>query len=171
MSKKVLVAYATKCGSTAEIAEAVAEQLREMRAEADARPAKSVSDLDAYDAVALGSAIRMGRPLREARRFVRKHRRALAQRPVAYFSVSGTMKEDTPENRETAEQHLAALVQSVDPVLVGYFGGCIEISKLEPVFRFMFSRSEDEGMVEGDYRDWDALRAWVVELALALGVA
>jgi menaquinone-dependent protoporphyrinogen oxidase len=58
---KVLVAYASKYGATAGIAEAIAATLRQEGLEADARPAQEVRDLGGYRAVVLGSPVYMGR--------------------------------------------------------------------------------------------------------------
>lgn len=86
MADNVLVAYATKNGSTAEIAEAVAEVFRKGGLTAEAVPARSVTDLASYDAVVLGGGLYAGRWHKDARRFVRRHRRALTERPVWFFS-------------------------------------------------------------------------------------
>ena len=158
------MAYATRCGSTAEVAKVIAEALCAQGTGAEARNVREVSDLGIYDGVVLGSAIRMGKPLRDARRFVRRHAAALAMRPMACFCVCATMKDDTPENRQTAEASLASLVKAAPPVSIGLFGGCLDYAKLGPVFRFVFSRSDDEGLSQGDFRDWDAIRSWANSL-------
>jgi hypothetical protein len=57
--ERVLVAYGSKHGSTAEIADRIGERLREAGHEVDVLPAGSVTDLDRYEAVVLGSAVYM----------------------------------------------------------------------------------------------------------------
>ena len=69
----VLVAYASKYGATAELAEAIAERLRESGLQADCREADGVKSLDPYDAVVLGSAVYMARWRGGARKFLRRH--------------------------------------------------------------------------------------------------
>ena len=55
MSASVLVAYATRYGSTQEVAEAVAATLRERGLEVDIQPMREVRALDQYRAVVLGA--------------------------------------------------------------------------------------------------------------------
>ncbi len=57
--RRVLVAYASERGSTAEIAEAIGERLRRSGIGADVRPAGEVRDLAPYGSVVLGSAVYM----------------------------------------------------------------------------------------------------------------
>ena len=83
---RVLVAYASKHGATAEIAEAVAAELRQAGHEVDCMSAEQVSGLDAYDAAVIGSAVYMKRWLPEARRLLKRHAKELADRPFWVFS-------------------------------------------------------------------------------------
>ena len=86
MPTNVLVAYGTTNGSTAEIAETVAEVLRTEGLAAEARPARSVPSATSYDAVVVGGGLYAGRWHKDARRFVRRHGKALAERPLWFFS-------------------------------------------------------------------------------------
>lgn len=83
---KVLVAYASKRGSTAEIAQAIAETMREHGLSVDCTRAEEVRTLESYDAVVLGSAVYMRRWRGDAKHFLDKHRRELEQRPFWVFS-------------------------------------------------------------------------------------
>jgi len=77
MSGRVLVAYASKYGGTAEIAQAIAEAMRAEGLDAEAREAATVTDLTGYDAAVVGSGVYMGRCAAEARKFVKQHRAEL----------------------------------------------------------------------------------------------
>ena len=64
----VLVAYGTKNGSTAGIADLIALALHSEGLRADVRPARQVRDTTGYDAVVLGGALYAGRWHADARR-------------------------------------------------------------------------------------------------------
>jgi menaquinone-dependent protoporphyrinogen oxidase len=166
MGDKLLIAYASKCGSTGEVAEAVGRVLCGSGLAADIERVQDVKDLSGYRAVVLGTAIRMGKPLSEMTDFAKKNRSALSALPVACFHVGMSMREDTAANREKAQQSLAPLLQSIPaPAAVGLFAGKVDYSKLAPIFRWMFSQDKSGDMAEGDWRDWDAINAWAQSLA------
>jgi len=165
MSMKVLVAYASKAGSTREVAESIGKVLVECGAAVDVHPVQKVKDLAGYQAVVLGSAVRMGRILPEALRFAKKRTKELAEMPTAYFTVSLTMKEDTPENRAKAALALDPLRRIREPIRLRLFAGKLDVNTLGPVWRFMISRIKDSSMGIGDFRNWDAIRAWAEDLA------
>lgn len=165
---KILVAYASKAGSTGEVAEAVAKVFCDTGATVDVRPVKEVSDLSGYQAVVLGSAIRRGAWLSAATSFVKTHKTALAQMPVAYFQVCAKVKEDTDETRKTAGAYLDPVRALLEPVGVGVFAGKVDFGKLSWLDLKM---AQMVGSVEGDWRDWDAIRVWAEELRSKLGIA
>jgi menaquinone-dependent protoporphyrinogen oxidase len=157
MTGGILVAYATAAGSTAEVAEAIGEELRSMGAEVDVRLAKEVKDVSPYGAVIVGSGIRAGQLLPHATKFVQKNREALSQVPVAYFVVCLTMKDDTEENRSTVAAYLDPLRELVEPMEVGLFAGAVNPSSLSIPARTILKAMK---ISEGDYRDWEAIRSW-----------
>ncbi len=161
MDQKTLVAYATRTGTTQEVAEVVGETLMENGVAVDVRNVKEVRDLEPYRAVVLGSAIRAGNLMPEALEFVETNREALAQMPVAYFVVCATMQEDTAENQRQVAAYLDPLREMVEPVKEGLFAGAIDFSKLSLPLRLILKVMKAE---EGDWRDWGAIRAWAAEL-------
>jgi len=161
----VLVAYASKRGSTREIAETVAATLRREGLGVCLERAEDVQCLDGYDAVILGSAVYMKRWRGDARHFLKKHRKALRQKPFWVFS-SGPVGDPANDNPEWAEP--PKIVEKVEELggrehLV--FGGCLPS---EPT-GFMV-----KAMVEGtprefrDRRDWAQIRDWVHQIAASL---
>ena len=169
MGGKTLVAYASKCGSTAEVAEAIGHVLQDAGRPVDIRKVQDVRDLEAYRAVILGTAIRMGRPLSDATVFARRFRLALNQMPVALFSVGAQMREDTDENRKKTLGFLSPLLSEVkQPARVGMFGGRVENSQLSPLWRMLSPRDKSGMMHEGDWRNWEAIHGWARDLNTVL---
>ncbi len=163
MSDRVLVTYGSWCGSTAEVAEEIGKVLREGGSEVEVMPAAKVRDLSPYRAMVLGTAVRAGRCKGETTKFVRDHQEKLRQMPVALFSLGAQMKEDTPQNRETAAKPLQPLVEMIRPRTTATFGGVLEASRASfPVNLFV------KVMPQGDWRDWDAVREWARGLKQAL---
>ena len=85
MTDKVLIAYATKCGSTAEVAEAVGEELASGGLDVDVRPTAQVDHVAEYSAVVVGCPILWASPHSDAVGLLHRHRAVLARLPVAYF--------------------------------------------------------------------------------------
>ncbi len=77
MSTSVLVGYATRYGSTQEVAEAVAETLGECGFAVDIQPLREVRTLAGYQAIVLGAPLFMFHWHKEALSFLSRHRAAL----------------------------------------------------------------------------------------------
>src|SRR5919197_1438927 len=100
MTPRILVAYATKRGSTREVAEAIAVELERDGVHAVVQSARDDVDLRTFDGVVLGGALYTGRWHRDARRFLRRHRRILTTLPVAvYGGVIDPARLRVPFNR------------------------------------------------------------------------
>ncbi len=175
---RILVAYASRAGSTQEIAEFVAGVLREQGATVDVQPVKKVGDVADYTAVVVGSGIRMGKVLPESVKFMQRHAGPLEGKPVAYFVVCMTLKRDTLQNRETVSGYLAPLRAIREPVGVGMFSGVVNYARLGLITGFFIKKAAEDPntkdgdiLQEGDFRDWDAIRAWAEFLLPTLHAA
>ena len=162
--KSLLVAYASKTGSTQEVAEAVTHELQQQGYEVDLMSARDVKEIKKYTGVVLGTAVRMNRPVGEAMKFIKKFSDELNTIPTVLFSLGLTMKENTPASRQAAEDALDSITEEIRPIEIATFGGNLDISKLLPIMRFAFSQDKSGNLAEGDYRDWDAIRSWAKSL-------
>ncbi len=162
---KILVTYATRAGSTFEVAALVAEVLRTTGATVDVTYVRAVRELKDYDAVVIGSAIRMGQWLPEAVEFVEANCETLSHIPTAYFVVSGFLREDSPEMRQKALAYLDPVRTMLEPISIGLFAGKMDYSKMN-----WFDRSIAEAVSSsaGDWRDWQAIRSWAQDLSRLL---
>jgi len=159
------VTYATRAGSTFEVAEQVAEVLRAAGATVDVKPVPAVHEVKGYDAVIVGSAIRMGHWLPEAVAFVQAHRETLSHIPTAYFLVSGLLRDDTPGMRRKVLAFLDPVRTILEPTSIGLFAGKMDYSKMDSLDR---SIAEAVSSSEGDWRNWEAIRGWAHDLQTRL---
>jgi len=161
-TRKVLVAYATRAGSTAGIAERVAEVLNRSGFAAQAIEAKKVGDTAPYDAVVLGSSVRAGKLKPEALKFLDKNKADINSKPFAAFVVCLTMKETNEKSRATARAYLDPVHLRVKPASEGLFAGALDPGKLGFVERTIMKAMKAES---GDFRKWDEVEAWAASLA------
>ena len=158
---RVLVAYVSKCGATAETADFIGQCLCEKGCDVEVKRAKDVRDVSSYRAVILGSAVYMGKLMSGAERFAADHLADLSGVPVAFFDVCLAAREDTAEGQAEALANLDVLREYVAPAAVGAFPGRIALETLPPLY-LMMAQADSEGvMAVGDYRDWDKVSAWV----------
>jgi menaquinone-dependent protoporphyrinogen oxidase len=163
MKRKILVAYASKLGSTGGVAQAIGEELATRGKSVDVKLVKDVKDISSYGTVLLGSAVRMGRWLPEAVDFLEQNADSLASKSVSYFTVCMTMQQDTPENRARAQAITSAARAIREPAAEGFFGGSMDFRKISFVEQMILRAKK---VPEGDFRDWDAIRTWAKALPI-----
>uniref|UniRef100_A0AAU3I9Y6 Flavodoxin domain-containing protein n=1 Tax=Streptomyces sp. NBC_01393 TaxID=2903851 RepID=A0AAU3I9Y6_9ACTN len=162
MTDTVLVTYGTTNGSTAQIAEAVADVLRKDGLTVESRPARSVTNVAPYGAVVVGGALYAGRWHKDARRFVRRHRVELAERPVWFFS-SGPLDASAADRDIPPVRRVQRTMARLDVREHVTFGGRLEEG----------AKGRMAGMIlragkGGDFRDFDGIEAWAHGIAEAL---
>lgn len=162
--KRILVAYASRLGTTGGVAESIGQVICEKGKTADIRHIKNITDLSSYDACIIGSAVRSSKWLPEATAFVQENRDMLSRTPVAYFLTCLAMAKKTPDARSTARSYMETIfkeVPEVKPVDGGLFAGVLDYRKMNFIMRaVMKSKMKDKGIAEGDYRDWKRIRSW-----------
>jgi len=160
MDKKILITYATKAGSTVEIAAVIGESLSKRGFQVDVKPVSENPTLDGYQAVLMGSPIRIGSWLPEAVEFVRKNQAALQQLPTSIFTVH-MLNTDGDETNRTVRQAYTApmreLLPSVDEV---FFKGKLDPKTLSFFDRLIAKAVETPDNPPGDFRDWNQIRNW-----------
>jgi menaquinone-dependent protoporphyrinogen oxidase len=164
---KILITYASRTGSTAEIAEAIGKTLSQRGMQVEVLPMQDVKDLSVYGAVVAGSAMRSSKWLPDAMQFITTHRAVLSQKPFATFTVCITL---AMSNSEQYRQAVAAWIQpvraQVKPVSEGLFAGMLDFKKLP----FNWDTLKLRMVValgifpKEDRRDWNAVRAWADHL-------
>jgi len=162
--KKVLVAYSSKAGSTSEIAAAIGESLSKSGADVTVEQIKNVKDLAAYQAVVVGSVVRMGHWVPEAKKFVETNKAALEKVPTAIFTACDTMKEDTEEKRAEVSGYIEPILQIIKPVENGLFAGKMDTNKLSFIDRTIINMMSNGKDPNADYRDWGKISAWAEKL-------
>ncbi|TFF86788.1 nitric oxide synthase [Candidatus Thorarchaeota archaeon] len=179
MTSKTLICYGTRYGTTTEIVEEMAKAAREAGAEVDVIELEKklpTLALDEYGLIIIGSGIQAGSWKKEPLEFIRENLDALSKSRVALFVVCGDA--GNPERCDAAQaEYLDAVVSSypsLEPVSTGLFGGMFDFKRYNFVVRALVKRIVKSRSPPGeevpeklDFRDWDKIREWILELHLA----
>jgi len=188
---RVLVAYATNSGSTAEVAEAVAQELKGCGHSTEVRQITEVSDLIGYDAVVVGAPMIFGWHI-TARKFLKRYQDQLKSKKTAYFACAARLTtvegERLPEisleldpnlvsnpekpGRLNLKERFTTLKYYLDPMLnaapqvkpvsVAFFKGSLQMYRLK-WWQAAFVMIVVQAP-PGDGRDWDFIKAWARSL-------
>jgi menaquinone-dependent protoporphyrinogen oxidase len=162
---RVLVAVASKHGSTREIADKIGEVLRARGLETDVRSVEEVNSCNGYDAAVLGSAVYFGRWMKAAREFADHESAALASIPVWLFSsgpigAASSKPEDRADRRDGDE-----IAKTVGAREHRVFAGKVDSHGLNPVERVAVRIAKAP---YDDFRPWPEIEAWAGNIADAL---
>ena len=165
--KKILVAYASKYGSTKEIASKITERLKAGGNDVQLMDAQEVKDLHNYDAMIIGSGVYIGRWIKTAVKLVKKNTEALSRIPVWFFSSGPTGEDDPLKETEgwifpKALEKETAAIKPKDKAL---FKGAIYKEKLSGIHKWMV---EKIGAPEKDNRQWDKIDDWAKTISKEL---
>ncbi|MFA5307945.1 MAG: flavodoxin domain-containing protein [Dehalococcoidales bacterium] len=167
MGNSVLIAYASKYGSTKEIAEKIGEILKLDGLPADILPVKGIKNPADYQAIIIGSAMYMGMWRKEATNFVKKYETALAGKPVWVFSSGPSGKGDPAELLKgiIVPRGVKPLLDRIKPRDIAVFHGHLDPAKMSGMERWIVKRV---GGGTGDFRDWDMINQWAKKVAAAI---
>lgn len=161
---KILIAYASECGTSGEVAVAIGDALCEDGNTVETKWIKNVKDINNYDAVIIGSAILYEDWMPEAKELVKDNQDILKNMPVAYFITCMALSSKEDAAMQQAIDYsvkLCDLVPQVKPVSMGHFAGVLDYSKISFFKRILTRAAMARHKVkEGDYRDWNAIRSW-----------
>lgn len=173
---KVLVAFASKHGSTKGIADFIGEKLRRRGVQADVLEVDQVKNVGDYAAFVIGSALYMNRWLKEATKFVSRNKSILSTRPVWLFSSGPVGKErKDPKGRDVLDplvsgpKELEDLRQELHPRDHQIFFGALDPTKLGFLYnQVRKSATIRASLPEGDFREWSEIEAWSNGIARTL---
>lgn len=157
MKTKVLVTYATRAGSTGEVAQAISERLGALGFDAEVRPVAAVNSLNGFRAVVLGSPIRYSTWLPEMLQFIESHSAVLAALPVVIFTTHMQALDDSDADRKTRATYSQAVRALVTPRDEVFFAGKVDPATLSFFERLMVKMVKSP---VGDKRDWSRIRSW-----------
>jgi menaquinone-dependent protoporphyrinogen oxidase len=165
----VLVAYGTKHGATAQVAAEIGKLLSAAGLQATVLAAGQVSSIADYDAVVLGSAVYVGQWRKPAAALLKREAESLTGKPVWFFSSGPTGDQDPLEATQgwRFPTGLQPIADAIRPRDIALFRGAINQAKLGLLDKFMVKAAKAP---LGDFRDWEAIRAWAREIAAALQV-
>lgn len=167
MTQKILVAYASRYNSTKEIAERIAAVLNREGYETDCADVQTITSTKEYDAFVIGSPIYMGKWLVEAMDFLGQNASSLQKVPAAAFSVAGTLKEENEVAKAMTEKAFQTLRIYFVPITTVTFAGKISLKDASWKDRQILKMVQAE---DGDFRNWDAIEAWALDLPSLLGI-
>ena len=162
MHSGVLVAYATRYGSTREIAEAIGSELRRRDEAVDVLDVTGVDNLDGYKAVVLGSALYMGSMLKSAKVFLEQEQVALGRLPVAVFGAGPIKKGEGLADADGQLDEILEKTPWLHPVARAVFVGKYDPGSLALRDRIIAALPASPLHGEGahDDREWESIAEW-----------
>ncbi len=167
---RILISAASVHGGTTELAAALGEGLRDRGHDVAVLPPEQAGSIAGYDAVVLGSALYAGHWLEPALELAEREAAALRCRPVWLFSSGpvGDPRRKLVQKMTADPVELPHLRELADPRAHHIFAGRLcreELPRMQRLALFLFP------FLEGDFRDWNDVDAWVAEIDSELSAA
>jgi menaquinone-dependent protoporphyrinogen oxidase len=169
MSQKILIAYATRYGSTREVAEKISDHIKLEGYCVELIPCKEVESLESYKFIIFGTPLYIGRMLKDAKSFLVKHQDELSKKPVAIFSLGPLrqVQHDLESTRSQLDQELKQFPW-LKPVSIEMFGGKYDPKQLHFPDKFLtlLPASPLYKIPAIDNRNWKDIEKFINELQL-----
>lgn len=170
MPERILVTYATRYGSTREVAEKITKIIKSDLHEVEILPCNRVNSLDSYSFIIIGAPFYIGKMLKKAKDFITRFRQDLSSRKVAFFAL-GPLSEIEKELTDTQKQMEEELNQFswLKPVSTQMFGGKYDPQTLRFADKFLtlLPASPLYNRPASDVRNWEKINRWVKNLPLS----
>lgn len=157
MSKKYLVTYASRYGSTAEIALRIGNILKTHGLEVDILPVAQATNLESFNGAILGSPIYSGEWAQDMIQFMNTQKAVLQPIPVAIFTTALRLRDTSEDMRQAVLGTLYPYRIQLKPIAIGLFAGALDYQKLSPIVHLQL---KSKNLPEGDFRDWGQIEAW-----------
>lgn len=167
MTGSILIAYISRKGSTADIAHAIGRELEKAGYGVEVADMKGISSVGGFQAVIIGSPVYMAKIEKDVSDFAARHLDGLSQVPVAAFAVGIAPVNPKVGSVNEVLGKLRAALDPVKPVAVTMFAGRLDMARMSFVERTLTGAMK---VLTGDFRDWDAIRAWAGELPAILNL-
>ena len=179
MTRNLLICYGTRYGSTAEVAEKMAETAQEIGVTVDLvdlKRNKIPERIQDYDLIVIGSGIMGGRWTKEPLKFIKDNLEVLSRTKIAIFVVCGfAASEDKCETAQVEYlDNFSVEFPGLSPVLTGLFAGVFDFKKYSFPVRALVKRMIKQQIPPGeefpdkiDYRNWDKICEWMTGLVSA----
>jgi menaquinone-dependent protoporphyrinogen oxidase len=168
MTGKVLIVYTSRKGSTEEIARAIAAELEAMGNTVTVADMEGITSVGDFSAVIIGAPVYLARIEKAVPAFVARNSDGLPKVPVAAFVVGIAPVNPAVGSVEEVLGKLRAALDPVKPAAVTMFAGVLDLSRMSFVERTMTTLMN---VFTGDFRDWEAIRAWARELPPVLNLS
>lgn len=169
MSNSILITYATRYGSTKEVAEFVGKKLIENEIPVEISHCRDVKNLAPYDFIILGTPYYIGKMLKDARNFITINQDSLSKKTFAIFAL-GPIGDDEKEKTEAKDQMINELKQFawLQPVSTEMFGGKYDPETLRFLDKLLTKppASPLHNLQANDARDWNEIEEWINKLPL-----
>ncbi len=170
MSKSVLIAYATRYGSTKEVAEKIGQILIQSGFEIDVLPCKKVEKIESYQFIVIGAPFYIGSMLKDAKKFLMKNQDILSRKPVAFFALGpiGNTEKELTDTQNQLENELKQYPW-FKPISTVMFGGKYDPGKLRFLDKLLTKppASPLHNLDANDARNWGEIKDWAEKLSIS----